>query len=378
MIQKRYLYNQTLQDLERKMVFIGGPRQVGKTTFSQSLINKSDFAYLNWDIDLHRAQILKKQIPNKALIIFDEIHKNHKWRSYLKGLYDSMKSDISTKKKILVTGSAKLDYYRFGGDSLQGRYHYLRLMPFTFHETGCSTKSDLLNLMKLSGFPEPFFGGLEKEARRWSNDYISRLVREEITDLESVSDLATLETLAYELPQYVGAPLSINGLRENLQVSHETLSKWISIFERLYLIFRVSPFTGNLMKSIKKEQKAYFYNWTYVEEESFRFENLIALHLLKHCYWVEDSEGRRMSLHYTRQKGSPEIDFVVCENHKPLFFIEAKLGDQEVNSQFAYFKKKYPHAYFFQVSLNGKKDYTTPEGFRVCPAHIFLSTNFLV
>lgn len=377
-MKNRYIQNQVLDDLKQKMVFIDGPRQVGKTTFAQTLYKKSDYTYLNWDIDEQRTLILKKELGHNLLIIFDELHKNKKWRGYLKGLFDSMKADESTKRQILVTGSARLDYYRFGGDSLQGRYHYLRLMPLSFHEIKASTKSDVLDLMKLSGFPEPFFRGSEKETKRWSNEYISRLVREEISDLEKVSDLATLETLAYALPQYVGSPLSINGLRENLQVAHETVSKWILIFERLYLIFRITPFTGSLLRSVKKEQKAYFYNWTYIEDESFRFENFMAFHLIKYCHWLEDSEGRRMTLHFTKQKNSPEIDFVVCENMKPIYFIEAKLGDQEINSRFPYFKNKYPNAKFFQVHLHGKKNYQSAEGFRVCPAHVFLKEHSLV
>lgn len=377
-MKKRYLAEQTLQDLKQKMVFIGGPRQVGKTTFAQSLLPKQQYTYLNWDIDAHRALILKKEFPEKKLLIFDEIHKNRKWRGYVKGLYDEIKHSSSPSRQILVTGSARLDYYRFGGDSLQGRYHYLRLLPFTFAEIHGNSPHDIENLMKFSGFPEPFLLSSEKETRRWSNEYISRLSREDLVDLERVSDLGSVELLAQSLPIHVGSPLSINSLRENLQVAHETVAKWITILERLYLVFRISPFTGNLLKSIKKEQKLYFYNWTYVEEESFRFENLVALHLLKYCYWLEDSEGRKMSLHYTKQKDSPEIDFVICEKNQPVWFIEAKLADQEINPRFSYFKKKYPQAEFAQVHMKGKKDYMTPDGIRVLPAHRFFKEHIVV
>lgn len=360
------------------MVFIGGPRQVGKTTFAQSLLPKQHYTYLNWDIGEHRAHILKKEFPDKKLLIFDEIHKNRKWRGYIKGLYDEIKHSNKPERQILVTGSARLDYYRFGGDSLQGRYHYLRLLPFTFGEIHGSSLGDIESLMKFSGFPEPFLLSSEKETRRWSNEYISRLSKEDLMDLERVTDLGSVELLAHTLPSHVGSPLSINNLRENLQVAHETVAKWISILERLYLVFRISPFTGNLLKSIKKEQKLYFYNWTYVDEESFRFENMVALHLLKYCYWLEDSEGRRMTLHYTKQKDSPEIDFVVCEKNQPIWFIEAKLSDQEINPRFKYFKKKYPRAQFAQIHMKGKKDYLTADGTRVLPAHRFFKEYIVV
>jgi predicted AAA+ superfamily ATPase len=370
MTKNRYIHDQVIEDLTQKMVFIGGPRQVGKTTFSQSLYKKSDVQYLNWDIDLHRAEILKKEFQNKKLLIFDEIHKNRKWRGYLKGIYDQNKFSQNSQQ-ILVTGSARLDYYRFGGDSLQGRYHYIRLLPFTFNEVKGRNLSDMQTLMSHSGFPEPFLAAREKTTKRWSNEYISRLAREEINTLERVSDLGSIELLAHNLGQYVGGPLSINGLRENFQVAHETLSKWVEILERLYLVFRISPFIGNKIKSVKKEQKLYFYNWTYVDDASYRFENLVALHLLKYCYWENDSNGRSLSLHFSKQKNTPEIDFVICEKNEPLFFIEAKLSDQELNPRFAYFKQKYPAAQFFQVHLLGKKDYQTSSGIRVLPAHLF-------
>ena len=369
--KQRYLSEQVLTDLEKKMVFLGGPRQVGKTTFSNLLYPKKDVDYLNWDIDLHRQNILKKEFKNVSTLIFDEIHKYRKWRNYLKGLYDLSKVSNHDKYRILVTGSARLDYYRFGGDSLQGRYNYLRLMPLSFNEIKAHSTADLIELMKLSGFPEPFFNSNEKEAQRWTKQYASRLLYEDIRDLETVTDLGSIELLAQNLNQYVGSPLSINNLKESLSVAHETVTKWIQILERLYLVFRITPFTGNLIKSSKKEQKIYFYNWIYIKDEGIRFENLIAVHLLKYCYWLEDTEGRNVTLHFTKQKNEGEIDFVICEDNNPFLFIEVKLSDQEVNPRLKFFKKKYPKAQFFQISLNGKKDYKTAEGVVVTPAANF-------
>ena len=137
----RYLTGQIKQDLEKKMVFVAGPRQVGKTTLSQGLPG-ADTGYLNWDVAEHRERILKRELPVSNLWIFDEIHKYRQWRNYLKGLYDNRRSG----QQILVTGSGRLDYYRFGGDSLQGRYHLLRLHPFTVSELGLESNQQLLEL----------------------------------------------------------------------------------------------------------------------------------------------------------------------------------------------------------------------------------------
>ena len=100
----------------------------------------------------------------------------------MKGLYD----DQGHRRQILVSGSARLDVYRRGGDSLQGRYHYLRLHPLSVPELAIEKQTELDDLIRLGGFPEPYFGGSEVEARRWSREYRMRLVREELTDLERV------------------------------------------------------------------------------------------------------------------------------------------------------------------------------------------------
>ena len=240
----RYLTSQVLKDLQHKMVFVGGARQVGKTSLAKSLLTTHEKGYLNWDITSHREAILKQELPDSPLWVFDEIHKYQRWRNYLKGLYDQYKET----RKILVTGSARLDYYRRGGDSLQGRYHYLRLHPLSVAELNLTTHEELISLFTLGGFPEPYFMGSDIEAKRWSREYRERLIQEDLLSLEHVKDVGTLELLMIRLPELVGSPLSVNALREDLRVSHKTVERWLDIFTRLYAIFRISPFGAPLLR----------------------------------------------------------------------------------------------------------------------------------
>lgn len=371
---RRYLETQVKADLKRKMVFIGGPRQVGKTTFAMSLQPRDQISYLNWDIDENRSQILKKELTNQPLLVLDELHKYKKWRNYLKGLYDAIKTGSATSRQILVTGSARLDLYRYGGDSLQGRYHYFRMMPFSLGELQGQTGSanDLETLFKFGGFPEPFSLQSEVETRRWSKEYRTRLIREDLRDLEQIQDLGSFELLMNRLPDCVGNPLSVNALREDLQVAHKTAKKWIQVLERLYSIFQIPPFGGPKIRAVKKEQKPYFYDWSVVENEGTRFENMVAVHLLKHVYWLEDSQGLTLELRYFRDTDSREVDFVITEKLKPLFFVECKLSETMISPHLKYLCAKYPKVPAFQIHLRGSKDFQTPEGIRVCPAHVFL------
>ncbi len=365
---ERDIKKQMVRDLASyKMILLAGPRQVGKTTLSQSIYKSMD--YMNWDIDEDRTRILEKEFKKSSLWIFDEIHKYAKWRNYLKGIYDK----LGKSQKILVTGSAKLDILRKGGDSLQGRYYFHRLMPFTFSELKMKNQKDLMGLYNLSGFPEPFLKGSKSNANRWSRFYRQRIVREEVSSNEQFNDLGTIEIMYNRLPDLVGGTLSINSLAEDIQVTNKTLSKWVDALERLYAIFRLSPFGPPQIKAVKKIQKIFFYDWNAIIDEGSRFENLIAVHLLKWIYFEQDVNGRDLDLRFYRDKYDREVDFVIIENNKPIHLIEAKLSDSDTTKGMKYLKSRYQNVRATQVHLEGKKDFVSKEGIEHMPAYKFLS-----
>jgi uncharacterized protein len=369
MAAARYLSRQLREDLDRKMVFVAGPRQVGKTTLALSLAGARK-GYLNWDVAEHREKILRNELPPGPLWIFDELHKYRRWRNYLKGIYDGRPAG----QKILVTGSGRLDLYRFGGDSLQGRYHLLRLHPFSVAECGIRDAEGFEQLLRLGGFPEPFLGGSEVEARRWSREYRTRLIREDVVSLERIQDLGHLELLMIRLPELVGSPLSINALREDLQVSHKAVSSWIQALERLYGLFRLSPFGAPRIRAVKKEQKHYHFDWSLVPEDPPRFENLVACHLLKWVHFEQDARGRDLELRYFRDLDGREVDFVVTEGRNVILMVECKWSDAAVDKSLRYLRRKFPVGDAWQISAVGTKDFQNPEGIRVAPALRLLET----
>ncbi|MEI7482355.1 MAG: ATP-binding protein [Elusimicrobiota bacterium] len=364
----RYLAKQILKDLDKKMVFVGGPRQVGKTTLAKSLLT-NPAGYLNWDAPEHREKILSGQLPDSDFVVFDEIHKYRHWRNYLKGFYDLRGED----KKIIVTGSARLDIYRFGGDSLQGRYHYLRLHPLSAAELGISSQKDFMELLQLGGFPEPFFSSSEIDAKRWSREYRTRLIREDILGLEHIQDIGQLELLILRLPELVGSPLSVNSLREDLQVAHKTIERWIQTLERMYAVFRLSPFGGPEIKAVKKEKKHYHYDWSLIKDLPARFENMVASHLLKWVQFEEDAKGRDIELRYLRDIGGREVDFVIMEDGAPIEFLECKWSDRDISGALKYVHARYPKVKATQVYAEGSADYVSKDGIAVMPAVKYLS-----
>jgi hypothetical protein len=345
------------------MVFVAGPRQVGKTTLAIDLLGGRD-GYLNWDVAEHRERILRRELPPGDFWAFDELHKDRGWCNWLKGVYDGRPEG----QRILVTGSARLDLYRYSGDSLQGRYHMLRLHPLSVAEVGLTSPAELRQLLDLGGFPEPFLGGSEVEARRWSREYRNLLVREELTSLERVDDLGRLELLMLRLPELVGSLLSVNALREDLETSHKTIERWIGILERLYALFRIPPLGAPRLRAIRKARKHYHFDWSVVRDDAARFENLVASHLLKWVHWVQDSEGRDLELRYFRDTDGREVDFVVVERRSPILLVECKWGDAPLDRGLRYLEARFPGARAWQISATGTKDYQTSEGIRVAPA----------
>jgi uncharacterized protein len=365
----RYLESQVREDLGRKMVFVVGPRQVGKTTLARRILGK-DAGYMSWDIPADRERILRQELPVSSAWVFEEIHKYRRWRNYLKGVYDSRPAG----QRILVTGSGRLDLYRFGGDSLQGRYHLLRLHPLTAAELKFRRQEDVLDLLRLGGFPEPFLSGSDVEARRWSREYRTRLIQEDVASLERIQDLGHLELLMLRLPELVGSPLSLNALREDLQVSHKAVSGWVDALERLYALYRLSPFGSPRIRAVRKERKHYHFDWSLVKENGPRFENLVAGHLLKWVHFRQDSEGVDLELRYFRDTDGREVDFVVAEGRRPVLLVECKWSETTPDRSLRYMKTKFPEAAAWQVTATAGKDFQTPEGIRVAPAVELLRT----
>lgn len=354
---RRYLIDHICEDLKEKMVFLGGPRQVGKTTLALQLLKTESAnhpAYLNWDQVKNKKRILEGYLPTEEpLIIFDEIHKYLRWRNLIKGHYDQHKNEHS----FLVTGSARLDYYRKGGDSLQGRYHFYRLHPLSLFEINKNpTASDLEQLLTFGGFPEPFLKGEKRHWNRWQNERAGRVIQEDLLSLEKVKEVSLIESLMAMLPERVGSILSVNSLREDLLVKFETVDRWITIFDNLFYSFRISPFLVKGLRSAKKEKKIYLWDWSLIESKGIRFENLVASNLLKYCHYQNDVFGEKYALSFLRDSQKREIDFIVTNNQRPVFAVECKSGERELSSNIRYFAARSDIPIFYQVHL-GNSDF---------------------
>jgi len=378
-MKTRYLA-ETLRQMafaDHKIALVSGARQCGKTTLGRMLLSERGVGkYFNWDETSFRrawAKAPSSLVPPHApgqtpLFVFDEIHKAKGWKRTLKGLYDTREEPWDA----LVTGSARLNIFKKGGDSLLGRSLHFRMHPFSLAELSSPTPTgvpkDRLEslftranaqtsanqeaftaLSHLGGFPEPFLLGSEKKARLWRRSRVEKVIREDLRDLSRLTELSRVEMLAALLPERVGSPLSRASLREDLEVSHDTVTRWLGALKELYYAFELKPYSKGLARSLKKEGKLYLWDWSEVEKPGPRFENLVACHLLKACdFWTDSGEGT-FDLMYLRNKDKHEIDFLVLKDRKPWLAVEAKLGDTSLSPHWERFLPQLACPYALQI-----------------------------
>lgn len=349
---KRYLYQQVRHDLDKKLVVLTGPRQVGKTTLSQQLMEAlPDAHYLNFDVAPQREIMLNHRWRQSApLLIFDEIHKMAQWKGWLKGVFDGR----TKNQRILVTGSARMETFRQGGDSLAGRYFRLRLHPISVREwvthTNASPQASLAHLLKRGGFPEPALATRDLDAERWRTTYFSDLIREDVLEFSRLQEVKTMRLFADMLRSRVGSPLSLASIARDLNVSPVTLTKYLDILASLFIVFIVRPWHHNIARATLKAPKVYFYdNGLVLGDDGVRFENLVACHLLKRVQWLQDTEGGSADLHYIRTKDDAEVDFVMSEHDQLTHLVECKLHDTRIQPSLYRFAAQWPDAISVQL-----------------------------
>lgn len=401
MNHRRRVYDAILADhlrRHRQMAFVTGPRQVGKTTTCRQLAK----AYLNWDNGDDRAVILAGPAATAAHIgldrlsarpptaLFDELHKFARWKTFLKGFYDT----YADSSRILVTGSSRMDFYRRGGDSLMGRYFPYRMHPFSVAEAlhqdlpparilrrpAPISEADFQALWKHGGYPEPFLKRDSRFTRRWTTLRSQQLLREDIRDLTRIHELGQIQALADLLVARSGEQIIYSTLARAVQVTSETLRHWVDALAGLHLGFLLRPWFKSVSRSLRKEPKWFLRDWSGLADDGKRAETFVACHLLKAVEGWTDLGVGQFHLGYLRDVAKNEVDFLVVRDGKPWILVEAKKSEVQLSPALGHFQRQLEAPYAFQVVLDA--DYVDADCFSqasrsarplVVPARTFLS-----
>jgi uncharacterized protein len=384
---------------DRQMVFLAGPRQVGKTTISKTASNLTkQFVYLNWDYEQDNFLILKgaqaivdeyslhTPMPQKAILALDEIHKFKGWRNYLKGFYDKHEGLI----RFIVTGSSRMDIYRNSGDSLMGRYFPYRIHPLSVAELLdcklCDTEiqkpkklaKDLFQgLLDFGGFPEPFLKQQKAFYNRWQKLRSEQLFEMDIREVTKIHEIKQMKFLAMLIKQQASELITYANYAKQVRVSADTIQTWIEALESFYYCFRIAPWSTNIARSLAKQPKVYLWDWASIDDKGARNENLVASHLLKAINFWEDRGMGKYGLYFIRDKEKREVDFIVTKNNIPWFLVEVKSSsNHSISKDLHYFQQLTKAKHAFQVVMDLPYQqidcftFTTPV---IVPALTFLS-----
>lgn len=378
MVSMKRLYEKVLEEhlkQYRQMLLLMGPRQVGKTTTSLETSSLTpSHHYFNWDNKAHQLLILDGQeaiakqmgleklqsIP--SIVIFDEIHKFPDWKDFLKGFFDV----YGKLAKIIVTGSARLDILKFGGDSLMGRYFLYRLHPLTVREIldpelpvqeirppKPIPLEELNTLMLFGGFPEPFLQRNPRFYNRWKKLRLKQLFQEDLRDITNVQEIGQLQILAELLRRQAGQLINFSNLAEKIHVAGETVRRWIETLKALYYCFSIQPWTKNISRSLLKEPKIFLWDWAALDDNGKKLENFVASHLLKAVHFWTDQGLGEYELYFLRDKEKREVDFLVVKDNIPWFLVEVKASaNGGLSKSLFHFQEQTNAPHAFQVAFD--------------------------
>jgi uncharacterized protein len=391
------LYENVLNDhfsRQNKIALVAGPRQVGKTTACRQFYSPQ--FYLNWDNEDDRSVILhgtrsvleKAGLLSGSVIVFDELHKFAQWKNFLKDFFDSQ---ISTKgTRVVVTGSAHLDFHRKGADSLLGRYFMYRMHPLSVAELlhqdisadlTCPpapiVDADYLSLIEHGGFPEPFLKRDLNFSNQWRRQRRQVVFREDIRDLTALHDIGQVELLGLLLREQAGGIVNYSRLASKLRVSENSVRLWIKTLEMLYYCYTLPPWTGTIPRGLLKQPKLYLYDWSEVSDRGARNENFIASHLLKATHSWTDRGFGEFGLYHIRTRDRQEVDFLVSRDNKPWMLVETKSSESgNLSRQLGHFQQVLGAPYAFQAVIDApfvNGDCFKLKGPSIVPARTFLS-----
>lgn len=258
---ERHITEQVTGALQRQAaVALLGPRQVGKTTLALELGKQYNALYLDLEDrdDRNRLDnpVLFLESVEDRLVILDEIHRMPEIFQTLRGIIDKGRRKQKGKRRFLILGSASIELLRQSGESLAGRIAYINLSPLSVIELP-KERGARETLWLRGGFPDSYLASNDKDSLNWRKDFVRTYLERDIPLFGPRVPASTLERLWTMLAHKQGSILNAAEIARSLEISAQSVTRYIDLLVDLLLVRRLSPYAANVGKRLTKSPKVY-------------------------------------------------------------------------------------------------------------------------
>lgn len=334
--------SEILNDNNDLVQIIRGPRQCGKSSLLLHLAN--DFEEVSLDDPTYRQlaqsdpELFLRQFDGKKILI-DEAQYAPELFPSIKRKIDLYKRDPSKKNETIVrlTGSNQILMDKNVKESLAGRASFFDMNTLSVSEILNSKKTNIQKILYQGGWPELY--SVPKDSKKFLDDYINSYIEKDIVLAAGIQKSREFLTFAKLLAGRVGELVDYSSLSKDVGVDAKTIKDWISILERMNIIYLVMPFSSNLSSRLIKSPKVYFIDtglacrlqgWTSEiqiitsPQQGHLFENLV----FSEIYKMNLNYQLGFEIYHWRSRAGEEIDFLVKIKPHQFLFIEAKVSAQ--------------------------------------------------
>ena len=339
---QRYIDRQATDELKQSLshnpvTALIGPRQCGKSTLARHVLQSRKDALI---LDLELPSDMRKlgdpelflQEHADRLICIDEVQLKPDLFPLLRALVDKDRRP----GRFLLLGSASRDLVRQSGETLAGRIHYLELTPFTLTELESSTGKKGLDFKKhwwRGGFPPAFLANNDPQSDAWRRDMIQDYLSRDIPAFGFTIPIPAMARFWKMVAHYHGGLLNASKFGQSMDLSHNTVRKYIDILEQTFMVRILKPLEINLKKRLVKSPKIYL-------RDSGLLHTLLEIDTMTELYghpvfgaswegWCIEQLITRLPLwqpFFYRTSSGEEIDLVLTKGRKRLAFeIKASL-----------------------------------------------------
>lgn len=336
-----------LENDETKILFVWGPRRSGKTTLINKLAKELSIPKYNFDLVSDRdkfqprREVLERIVKDNKIVLIDEVQNYPEATVMLKLLHDEF------NVKVIATGSSELRQKSSKEfDTMAGRFNEIYCLPLSISEIAnnqvvkVSDDVEFKRKMAIKAqiwgtYPEVYIK--DDSTEKYRIDLLQRMldtyVLKDVIDIYELKNQKLAKDILTKIALQLGSEVSIREIADSLGAYASTVSNYIEIFIKNYILIPLPSFKTNIRKAVSENRKLYFYDLGIrnILIQDFRdlelrqdkggvFENFIVSELEK----MRRLTNAKINLYFYREYGGKEIDLIIEDYKKNYITVEIK------------------------------------------------------